>query len=241
MAHALDRILVGVDFDAASASAVAVGGALAKATGAGLFVMHAEAVDAPAYFTAAEEAAIVAERAQARATAASAVGAFVAAHTEVHGEALVQDGPAAEALLRIAPSFDLVVVGTHRARGARRWWLGSVAESVVRRTPVPVLVVPAGDGASVLASGAAVVVAGQVNDTVQGWVAMLRQALGLRIVHRESIAACDVRLVIDAALLVVAVSADGDRGPEFDAIVHILKECPHLVLFVPARASAQGG
>lgn len=240
MAHALERILVGVDFDPASAAAVRAGGEIAKATGARLSVIHAEAIDAPAYFTAAEEHRIVAERAQARETIASAVGAFAAAHTEVHGEALVHDGPAAEALLRIAPSFDLVVVGTHRARGARRWWLGSVAESVVRRTPVPVLVVPADDGGPALAFGATVVVAGRVNDSAEGWIDRLQQALGLRVVRRDSTASCDIRTVTDAALLVVPVSADRDRGPEFEAIAHVLKECPHPVLFVPTPP-AQGG
>lgn len=37
--------------------------------------------------------------------------------------------------------YDLVVVGTHGRRGASRAWLGSVAEEVVRASPVPVLVV----------------------------------------------------------------------------------------------------
>lgn len=38
---------------------------------------------------------------------------------------------------------DLIVVTTHGRRGLRRLVLGSVAEEVLRRTPVPVLVVPA--------------------------------------------------------------------------------------------------
>jgi nucleotide-binding universal stress UspA family protein len=36
---------------------------------------------------------------------------------------------------------DLIVMGTHRRRGLRRFAMGSDAESVVRDTPVPVLLV----------------------------------------------------------------------------------------------------
>lgn len=39
--------------------------------------------------------------------------------------------------------FDLLVMGTHHRSGASRFLLGSVAESVVRDCPCPVLVVPA--------------------------------------------------------------------------------------------------
>ena len=36
---------------------------------------------------------------------------------------------------------DLIVMGTHGRTGFMKWWLGSVAEKVVRRSPVPVLTV----------------------------------------------------------------------------------------------------
>ncbi|MEM6929356.1 MAG: universal stress protein, partial [Myxococcota bacterium] len=39
-------------------------------------------------------------------------------------------------------SFDLVIVGTHGRRGLAHALLGSVADTVVRRAPVPVLVLP---------------------------------------------------------------------------------------------------
>ncbi|MDX1419918.1 MAG: universal stress protein [Rubricoccaceae bacterium] len=42
---------------------------------------------------------------------------------------------------------DLIVMGTHGRRGVRRLVLGSVAEEVMRRADVPVMVVPEGSGA----------------------------------------------------------------------------------------------
>ena len=38
--------------------------------------------------------------------------------------------------------FDLVVVGTHGRGGLQHWAIGSVAERVVRLSPVPVVAVP---------------------------------------------------------------------------------------------------
>ena len=51
----------------------------------------------------------------------------------------------AEAICRYTEEqgADLIVVTTHGRRGLRRLVLGSVAEEVLRSTPVPVLVVPA--------------------------------------------------------------------------------------------------
>ena len=52
-------------------------------------------------------------------------------------------GPAADAIVREARKqrADLIVLGTHGRRGLRRAVLGSDAEQVVRRSPVPVLLV----------------------------------------------------------------------------------------------------
>jgi len=51
------------------------------------------------------------------------------------------EGEAAEGVLEKAMKLkpDLIVMGTHGRRGARRFFLGSVAEAVVRRAPCPVL------------------------------------------------------------------------------------------------------
>jgi nucleotide-binding universal stress UspA family protein len=59
--------------------------------------------------------------------------------------AVIVEGDAAEALVAAADErkATLLVIGTHGRRGLRRLVLGSVAEGVVRRSDVPVLVVPA--------------------------------------------------------------------------------------------------
>ena len=60
---------------------------------------------------------------------------------EVDG--LVEEGHPAERILRYAKEhkIDLIVMGTHGRRGLNRILLGSVAEEVVRRSPVPVITV----------------------------------------------------------------------------------------------------
>ncbi len=52
-------------------------------------------------------------------------------------------GEPAEALLKAAERFgaDVLVMGTHGRYGLNRWFGGSVAETVVRRADLPVLVV----------------------------------------------------------------------------------------------------
>ncbi len=61
----------------------------------------------------------------------------------VHCERTVIDGSPADAILALAQEkgSDLIVVGTHGRRGLRRWFLGSVAEAIMRRSTVPVVVV----------------------------------------------------------------------------------------------------
>jgi nucleotide-binding universal stress UspA family protein len=52
-------------------------------------------------------------------------------------------GPAAQELVAAAQSGDLLIMTTHGRGGVARWFLGSVAEAVVRHATVPVLLVRA--------------------------------------------------------------------------------------------------
>jgi universal stress protein A len=73
---------------------------------------------------------------------------LVAAHTVTPGlgSAMLRKGDARTAILAFAEELhpDLIVMGTHGRRGVSRLVLGSVAESVARTAPCPVLLVRSG-------------------------------------------------------------------------------------------------
>lgn len=58
-------------------------------------------------------------------------------------EIVVASGNAAPEILSLAKKrdIDLIVMGTHGRTGAKHFFLGSVAERVVRESPVPVLTI----------------------------------------------------------------------------------------------------
>jgi nucleotide-binding universal stress UspA family protein len=64
------------------------------------------------------------------------------------------DGPAAEAIREHAKATgaDLIVMATHGRGPLSRFWLGSVADQLVRRSSVPILLVHPGEGVPDLAS-----------------------------------------------------------------------------------------
>jgi nucleotide-binding universal stress UspA family protein len=72
------------------------------------------------------------------------------ASVPVHVSGTLADGPVADALHEHAQTVaaDLVVMATHGRGGLSRFWLGSVADALVRRLPMPVLLVRPQDGAA---------------------------------------------------------------------------------------------
>jgi len=67
--------------------------------------------------------------------------AFVASHPGAPFEIVMRTGDARDVIVNTAVEVgaDLIVMGTHGRRGLRRALLGSVAESVLRHAPCPVL------------------------------------------------------------------------------------------------------
>jgi nucleotide-binding universal stress UspA family protein len=143
MHPAVNTILVAVDFGEASTRALSLAGALAQAFGATLRVLHAESLDAPPYFTRAQVDAIEGEAQATRARATEYLRSFAMAHVSGPFETVIESRSATDAILHASAGADLLVMGTHGRRGPSRWWLGSVAERVMRETHLPLLVVHA--------------------------------------------------------------------------------------------------
>lgn len=234
----ISRVLVGVDLDDASASALKMAGVLASTWDADVTVFHASTSEAPAYFTADQIETLEAEREQARAGTAAQVRVFAEQQTQRAVHVVVEERPPGDALVRMAAGFDLIVVGTHRRHGARRWWLGSVAEAVVRRSPRPVLVVPAGAGVPDLRRPITILAAG--GDAVAGdaWIDVLRSTFAGNVVRSPDISRCAPDLLENTDLIVLSMPADSDT--HFGAIAQVLKACVHPVLFVPSTDGIVG-
>lgn len=230
----ISRVLVGVDFDAASASALKMAGVLASAWDAEITVFHAATLEVPAYFTGAQIVALQAEREKNRAAIAARLHVLADQHVARAPRVVVGEGPPQDAMLRMALSFDLIVVGTHRRHGAPRWWLGSVAEAVVRHSPRPVLVVPAAAAVPDTATAPTILAGGADGAAADAWVDLLRTTFGGNVVRQADIDHCAPDRVQNADLIVLSMPADVGAHARFGAIVQVLKECVHPVLFVPS-------
>jgi nucleotide-binding universal stress UspA family protein len=200
----VSRVLVGVDLDEASASALKMAGVLASSWNADITVFHASTPEAPAYFTADQIEMLEAEREQSRAGTAAQVRVFAEQRVQRALHVVVAEGPPGDALVRMAADFDLIVVGTHRRHGARRWWLGSVAEAVVRRSPRPVLVVPAGAGVPEALRPITILAAGGDGRTGDAWVDVLRSTFAGTVVRSPEISHCAPDLLENTDLIVLS-------------------------------------
>ena len=141
-------ILVAVDFGDISGRAVAVAGAIAARWPATLRLVHAESIEAPLYFTSEQIEDLERQRHAMTMQAERFLSRFGRQHTSVPFVASVDPRPPLEAILAAAASADLVVMGTHGRHGPKRWWLGSVAERVLREIKTPLLIVRAVDARS---------------------------------------------------------------------------------------------
>jgi nucleotide-binding universal stress UspA family protein len=116
----ISRVLVGVDFDEASLAALKVAASLAAARDAEITVFHAATEAVPAYFTASQIGQLEAEREQSRTAVADQLRTFAERQVPGAVNVVVGEGPPADAIVRMAPAFDLIAVGTHRRHGPRR-------------------------------------------------------------------------------------------------------------------------
>ena len=134
-------ILVPLDGSALAESALTVAGTLAERWGAELRLVHAHrtavAEELATYGITGEAARSTAEHYM----TGMADRLRVAHHAKTSAD--VVDGTAAESIAAYATSVgsDLIVMASHGRTGASRFWLGSVADAVMRSTAAPVLIV----------------------------------------------------------------------------------------------------
>ena len=144
-----DRVVVALDGSAVSEVALQHGAELARRLGvplhlirvADLSVVHWGATEAAeAYAALSQEMAQ--EQEEARAYLENVAKPLRAEGLSVTTE--VRAGFAARELVEAVGGNDLLVIASHGRHGLARWFIGSVAEEVARRAPVPVLIVRVG-------------------------------------------------------------------------------------------------
>ncbi|MBX3234166.1 MAG: universal stress protein [Labilithrix sp.] len=138
----LSHILVPIDFGPASDRACALAAEIAPKLESKITLLHVWSMPLPAYAEGivfpfdAMEAAARSKLEQARARVKERLP---------NVEIALSMGVAWDRIVETAKEHDvdMIVMGTHGRHGAPRWLLGSVAEKVVRLSPVPVLTVHA--------------------------------------------------------------------------------------------------
>ena len=148
----LQTIVCAVDFSDVSAAALRFASQFAELGQAHLIAVFADWFEAPPYFTEGDVAELRRQFRDATADAERRLAEFVAATVGDKAAAMetkTLEGSPAPAILGAAAQAGagMVVMGTHGRTGWNRWTMGSVAERVLRESPVPVMTVrkPAGD------------------------------------------------------------------------------------------------
>ena len=141
MAAVFSKILCPIDFDRDSMEALDLAAQLARQNGAAVYLLAVIAATSAAaelppvpLDLKPEFAAVCRERLEELAKARLA---------GVTCQIFVESGNAAPQILKLAveQGIDLIVMGTHGRKGVTHFILGSVAERVVRESPVPVLTI----------------------------------------------------------------------------------------------------
>jgi nucleotide-binding universal stress UspA family protein len=142
------RILCPVDFSDLSDLALKYAAAGARAFGATVVVFHAQRFMLPAYFTPGQIAALTRQHRAEQDRAKQFLRLHVRKTLGAEANDLpmkfdLADAHPVDAVLDAAKRHraDLIIMGTHGRGGAKRIWLGSVVENVIRQAGVPVFIV----------------------------------------------------------------------------------------------------
>ena len=138
MARLFKKILCPIDLDGSAASALALAAETARELGAEVQVLHVVSLPMPA-----EGAPIFIEVCRERAELARATMAELVKKNlaDIPSESRVEIGDPGSVIVAAAKQLpaDLVVMATHGRKGVARFFLGSVAEIVMRGVTCPVL------------------------------------------------------------------------------------------------------
>lgn len=228
------KILVPVDFGPASTSAVKMADALALGCGAEVTLLHAEAIDAPAYFTREQVEALAAERRQRQAQAQRYLELFGRRHLSLPATSVIETRTPVEAIVARAADADLVVMGTHGRTGPRLWWMGSVAERVLRELQTPVLIVHGHEAEAPTLSRLAVHAApGLVGANALALAQRLGTAFLAEVVDRRADTLDPATAFSDVSMVVVAEPRVHDRLWRTRVGEPLIRAGAGPVLFVP--------
>lgn len=141
-------ILCPLDFSELSDLALKYAATGARTFGASLVVFHAQRFALPPYFTSSQIAELKRQRQEERTQARDFVRLHVRkilgpAAEEIRINYDLEDAHPVDAILSAVKRHkaELIVMGTHGRGGAKRVWLGSVLENVVRQAGIPVFAV----------------------------------------------------------------------------------------------------
>ena len=230
-------VLVGVDFGDASARALAIAGVMASAFDARLLALHAERFEPPPYFPIEQIARLEAERRMTQAAATAHLPRFAGGDSAYRVESIVADKPPVEAILDGAATADMIIVGTHGRRGPGRWWLGSVAERVVRAATIPVLVTRAAatPPRDVFERLALVHDGRDADAAARACAERLASIAGGSLIEGGPVTQCEAGVMQQASLVVVATRSDRPSWSVTDSVAKVLGACLRPVLFIPVH------
>jgi CBS domain-containing protein len=138
MAHRIKKILCAIDLDGSAPSALELAADIAQQLGAEIHLLHVVRMPMPAEGTPAFTEACREQSEEAKVSMQRLMAKHLA---QLPSESKVELGDPAGLIVAAAERLpaDLLIMSTHARKGLSRFLLGSVAETVMRRAPCPVL------------------------------------------------------------------------------------------------------